>query len=176
MSRTLPRSSRRSALGLGLAVAFAGSGCSPSSAPTQSRSPKGRAGTTDQSVDAGSTTAAVPDADPDTALVAQVLDEVSQIHARVRANRRAHRPLTQRLSGLERLHARHAAELGGLVSVSATSAPAEKREARVLARLDAAEVRLQRRLVRASIAAESGALALLLAAMAAGIAQERTRL
>lgn len=176
MSRKLPRSSRRSALGLGLAVVVAGSGCSPSGAPTEPLPPKGRARTTDRSADGGTAAPAPGDSDPDTALVAQVLDEISQLHARVRANRGAHRPLAGRLRNIERLHARHAAELGGLVPVSATQMPAEKREKSVLPRLGAAEVRLQRRLVRDSIAAESGALALLLAAMAAGIAQERSRL
>lgn len=169
MSRTLPRSSRRSALGLGLAVVVAGSGCTPSNAPTGSLPPTAGTGATGRGADA------VADADPDTALVAQVLDEVSQIHARVQANRRAHRRLTQKLRRLERMHARHARELGGLIPVSA-AAPAEKRAGKVVARLGAAEVQLQRRLARASISAESGALALLLAAMAAAIAQERTRL
>ena len=46
----------------------------------------------------------------------------------------------------------------------------------MLERLAKAEEKLQATLVRGAVAADSGALALLLAAMAAGVAQESTRL
>ncbi|CAN5343462.1 hypothetical protein BH09ACT12_BH09ACT12_09750 [soil metagenome] len=108
--------------------------------------------------------------------MAQLAAELSRAHARVHANRRAHAPLRGSLRGLERLHARHAEELGGLITVAGAPVTAEKAQEQVLPRIERAEARLQRRLVRDSVAAQSGALALLLAAMAAGLAQERTRL
>ena len=114
-----------------------------------------------------------PTADPDTELVALVLTEISRAHAQVKANRRAHRPLAGQLRSLERLHARHADELGGLVEVPALTIAAEPKQERVLARLGRLENRLQQQLVRYSVEADSGALALLLASMAAGVAQER---
>ena len=177
MSRPRPstRTSRRAALGLGL-VALAGAGCSPeastseppSGTPSGRRTPGPRAGQDEPD--------ASPTADPDTELVALVLTEISRAHAQVRADRRAHRPLAGQLRGLERLHARHAAELGGLVEVPALTIRAEPRRDRVLPRLRRLENRLQQQLVRDCVDADSGALALLLASMAAGIAQERVLL
>lgn len=164
---------------MGLGVAVVTAGCSVSThqgTSDSSTAPTPRGGSTGGSP-AGSapdTTAPAAAPDADSALVAAVLDEVSAAHALVKADRRAHPSLARRLRGLERLHASHAAELGGLVAVS--GAAAEKRRARVLGRLADAEADLQRRLVDHSVAAESGALALLLAAMAAGVAQERDRL
>ncbi len=114
--------------------------------------------------------------DPDTELVAQLLSELSVVHERVRVNRLRHRSLAAPLRRLERLHAQHAVELGGLLPVSAGTVAAEKRKNRVLERLAKAEEKLQGTLVRGAIVADSGALALLLAAMAAGVAQESTRL
>lgn len=102
--------------------------------------------------------------------------DLSRAHARVRANRRAHPSLARGLRGLERLHARHAAELGGLVAVRPGSVTAERRPGQVIPRLARDEGALERRLVDDSVDADSGALALLLASMAAGLAQERTRL
>ena len=172
MSKPLPRTSRRAALGWGLAVALVGSGCSPATSPEDSDYPS--------PAPAGASGAggAVPPAvvDPDATLVTQMLQDLSLAHERVRVNRRAHRPLAGRLRRLERLHAQHAAELGGLVTVLTSSVTAEKRESKVLQRIATAEQGLQQRLMRASIVADSGALALLLAAMAAGVAQESTRL
>ncbi len=114
--------------------------------------------------------------DADTARVTRVLEEISRAHAQVRAERRAHRPLAARLRRLERLHAEHAAELGGLVSIDAATVRPQAQQDRVVAALSSAEAELGRRLVRESVAADSGALALLLAAMAAGIAQETAQL
>ncbi len=173
VSRPLRRTSRRAALGAGLTAGLGLTGtlgaCSTSSTPATPRpAPRATA--------SGSGAAATDrgNAEPDTALVASVLDAVSLVHAQVRANRRAHASLSVRLRGLERLHARHAAELGGLAVVTAPAA--ELRTSQVVAALASVEDRLQRRLVGACVDAESGALALLLASMAAGVAQERTRL
>jgi hypothetical protein len=180
--RPLPRSSRRSLLhgvvataglgGLATTSALGLSGCSaddPAPAPgtpvTSSTAGTNGPDGPDEAADAG---------DADTALVAQVVEELSQARARVLAQRRAHPPLADRLRPLERLHARHAAELGGLVDVPAVRA--ERRRGRVLARVADTEARLQERLVAHAVAADSGALALLVASMAAGVAQERARL
>lgn len=172
VSRPLPRSSRRAALGWGLAVAMTGSACSAGTAPVALGTPSPRPNRATRRSDPEQS----GDVDPDTLLVTQLLEDLSVAHERVRTNRRAHRPLAGRLRRLERLHAQHAIELGGLVTVAPGSVAAEKREGRVLARVSASEESLQRRLVRGSIVADSGALALLLAAMAAGVAQERARL
>ena len=72
--------------------------------------------------------------------------------------------------------ARHAAELGGLLTAAAVARRAERRRARVLPRITTVEDVLQQRVVDHAVAAESGALALLLAAMAAGLAQAREAL
>lgn len=150
------------------------SGCSSDSSPAEP-TPSSGGPTPPPESDADGGEPTLPTT-PDSELVAQVRDELSRARARVQANRRVHPSLAARLRTTERLHARHASKLGGLVPVEGTSATAEKRLATVLPRLGAAESGLERRLVRASVAAESGALALLLAAMAAGVAQERTRL
>ncbi|WP_323792148.1 hypothetical protein, partial [Nocardioides sp.] len=70
----------------------------------------------------------------------------------------------------------HASELGGLVTAATAAQQAERRRARVLPRITAVEAVLQQRLVDYAVAAESGALALLLASMAAGLAQAREAL
>ena len=177
MSRPLPRTSRRAALGVLLATAATGCALrgtsTPSPAPADSSEGTGRAAAAEET----KRTPLDPDsADPDSDLVALVVADLSDAHARVRANRRAHPPLADRLRGLERLHARHAAELGGLVTASAVARRAERRRARVLPRITTVEDVLQQRLVDHAVAAESGALALLLAAMAAGLAQAREAL
>lgn len=182
MSRPLLRTSRRAALAALLGVTATGCALTSTSesTPTSPSTTAGSAGSTSgeetkrtsagtPSVDAGS-------ADPDSELVALVVADLSDAHARVRANRRAHPALADRLRGLERLHARHARELGGLVSAPAPALRAERRRARVLPRIAAVEDVLQQRLVDHAVAAESGALALLLAAMAAGLAQAREEL
>jgi hypothetical protein len=110
--------------------------------------------------------------DPDSALVALVVRDLSLAHARVRADRRAHPPLADRLRRFERLHARHAAELGGLAPVRSSEVDAEPRRGRVVAGLAIAETRLQQRLADHAVAAGSGALALLVAQMAAAVSQE----
>ena len=149
----------------GLTVLGVG-GCTSPPEPSPGR-PAGRAGVPP---DARSTASE----DPDTALVALLAAEISRAHARVRANRLAHPELAPVLRRLERLHARHAAELGGLTEVNPLAA--EPRRGRVVPRIAAAETRLQRRLVADAVAAESGALALLVATMAAGLAQEQVLL
>lgn len=157
-------------------MALTGSGCSLVSTPDTPETPGGPDRPERDQATRTNGTEQTTDADPDTELVASLLQDLSLAHERVRVNRRAHRALAGPLRRLERLHAAHAAELGGLVAVAPGAVGAEKREKQVLGRIAAAEQALQRRLVRGSVNADSGALALLLAAMAAGLAQEGTRL
>lgn len=182
MSRPLPRTSRRAALAALLGATATGCALTTTSESTSpsSSSTAGRSGSTSgeetKRTSAGNPSVDPGSADPDSDLVALVVADLSDAHARVRANRRAHPALADRLRGLERLHARHARELGGLVSAPAPAQQAERRRARVLPRITAVEDVLQQRLVDHAVAAESGALALLLAAMAAGLAQARESL
>lgn len=173
MSNPLPRASRRTALGGSLAVVLGASGCSLLSdeddAPRSSSS-------TAPSPGAPAATQTVPGPDADVELVTDVLRQLSITHHVVLGNRRAHATLKQQLAPLERLHSAHARELGDLVQVTGRTADPTEAPAAALARVATAETRLQRRLVRAAVAAESGALARLLASMAAAVAQERTRL
>lgn len=182
MSRPRPRTSRRAALGALLGVTATGCALTSTSEPT-STSPGttadgagSTAGEETKRTPVGTESIAPGSADPDSDLVALVVADLSDAHARVRANRRAHPALADRLRGLERLHARHARELGGLVTAPAPARQAERRRGRVLPRITAVEDVLQQRLVDHAVAAESGALALLLAAMAAGLAQAREAL
>lgn len=179
MSRPTPRSSRRVVLGLALGVGAAvlgAAGCSSE----RSDGPEGSAGSGDPSArgkgastrEGAASAASTGGEDPDSALVALVVGDLSLAHARVRADRRAHPPLAEALRRFERLHARHAAELGGLVAVPAEAVAAEPRRRRVVADLTIAETRLQQRLADHAVAAGSGALALLLAQMAAAVSQE----
>lgn len=174
MPSPLPRATRRTALGGTLAAVLTASGCTLTSsdgddapAPTGSTAPSPGA-------PAATQTGAGTDADTD--LVAGVLQQLSIAHRVVRENRRTHPALNDRLRTLERLHATHARELGDLAPVTGRAADASESRAAALARVATAETRLQTRLVRAAGAAESGALAQLLASMAAAVAQERTQL
>ena len=183
MSQPLPRASRRTALGGTLAGALGLAGCAvgpgagggpaaPVTTTFGSRSDgspagPGAAGTTDPDAD--------PDADPDTALVEVVLRQLSTAHHVVRENRRANPALSERLRPIERLHAVHAAELGTLQALTTTVPDAGGRSA-VLKRVAGTEQQLERRLVRGSVEARSGALAQLLASMAAAVTQVRTAL
>lgn len=173
MPRPLPRTTRRTALGGSLAAVLGASGCSLLSGSDDARP---SAGATAPSPGAPGATETVPGPDVDADLVTDVLRQLSITHRVVHENRRAHASLRPALAPLERLHAAHADELGDLVPVVGRVADRAEAPAVALARVATAEDRLERRLVRAAIAAESGALAQLLASMAAAVAQERTLL
>lgn len=116
-----------------------------------------------------------PAAEADDALVDRVLTEISTALREVRRQRRSHPSLRRPLRSLQRLHTTHAKELGGPVEPR-RPAPRTRNPRQARAQVAATEERLQRRLERESRRAESGALALLLASMAAAVAQERSRL
>jgi hypothetical protein len=124
--------------------------------------------------DAGSTGTSdptVPAVDADSDLVAAVSEAIAGTSALATATGRAApalRPLTRRLVAL---HEAHLEELGGTADADPGVVKGSREVAR--ARLLRAEERLQRRLVEAALEAESGALAQVLASMAAAVAQQR---
>lgn len=150
------------------------SACSLASSDGDPAAPSGAVSPPKPGTLAATETVAGPDADA--ALVTDVLRQLSVAHRVVQQTRRAHPSLTARLRLLEQLHAAHADALGGLVSVIGRTADASEDAAVALARVASAENRLQRRLVRGAVAAESGSLAQLLASIAAAVAQQRTLL
>lgn len=117
-----------------------------------------------------------PAADDDAGLVAEVLAATALAHRTARANARQHPGLAPVLRRLEALHTAHADELGDLPATTGRVADPRESRARVLARVDRSEARLQRTLVGAARSAGSGALAQTFASMAAGVAQLRTTL
>lgn len=115
-----------------------------------------------------------PPADADSALVARVIGSLHTAAALAQATGTAAPDLAPTARRLTQLHERHARELGD------TSDPPRRsvkgKPARLLARLERTEQRLQKRLVSAAMDAESGALAQLFASMAAAVAQQRARI
>jgi hypothetical protein len=116
-----------------------------------------------------STGAPVPDdegaADPDTALVEEVVAGIGETAAMVAATRRRHRDLRGPLRLFVHLHTAHLEALEA-------PAPAPLLDGRPgLDQVRRAEKRLQGQLADAAVRAESGALARLLASMAAAVAQ-----
>jgi len=152
------------AIGGALAGAIGAGGCSlDSSVPPQP--------------DASSATISTPPPlNVDADLVDEVLRQISVAHQTVRESIRLHRDLRTTLKPLELLHRAHARELGDLPAATGSLGSANESAPQVLSRVGAAEVLLQRQLVRGATSAESGALALLLASMAAAVAQERATL
>lgn len=130
---------------------------------------------TPTSAPTGATTAPTTTAtDPDAALVDAVLVALATAHRTARENARLHPGLRARLQPLEALHRRHARELGELPRTTGVVAARQDSREQALARVDDAEDELDRGLQRAAVQADSGALALLLASMAASLAQHRS--
>lgn len=151
------RASRRAVLG-GAAggVALLATGCG-----TQDGSP----------AEAGAEETTAPAVDADSELVTDVVGHISAALALATATAKAVpalRPLGKQLAAL---HRSHLDELGQSGEGDAGRVKGTADAARV--RLLHSEEQLQQRLVRAAIAAESGALAQVFAAMAAAIAQQR---
>jgi hypothetical protein len=116
------------------------------------------------------TPAPTPTEDPDAALVDRVLVELGEVSALVAAATRF-APLRASMRTLGELHAAHRDALdGGPVTGRSPAAFAGAAEA--LRRVRAREQQTQRRLAGWAVAAESGALARLLASMSAGVAQQ----
>jgi hypothetical protein len=143
-----PVTSRRTALGGALAGMVAVTGCDGEPSPV---------GTPRAETPA-------PPVDADAELVDQVAERIAEASAVVAAARQRSPRLRRSLRPLQRLHAEHLAVL---------DARAEPADTQPVARdVRAAETTLQRQLTDAAVRAESGALAKLLASMAAAIAQQ----
>jgi hypothetical protein len=113
--------------------------------------------------------------DPDAALLGQVLAELGEVSGLVAAASRL-APLRAPMRALGELHAAHLAALAGRPATGRSPAPAFDGPGEALGRVRARELQAQRRLAAWSVAAESGALARLLASMSAGVAQHLAQL
>jgi hypothetical protein len=163
---------RRTTLG-GALLGLTSAGCSLD----RPQDPAGRAaGTPTGSASAQAGRDGETGQDPDAALVDDVLAELRSLGDLTVAVARRFPRLRPEAAALTDLHRAHREALGDEVAAG-TGGPGP----RSLRRLDAgaarrllraSEVRAQRRLVDAALAAESGALARLLASMSAGIAQQ----
>ncbi len=112
------------------------------------------------------------DPDPDAGLVEGVLAELVELTALTTVVARRFPPLRGPTRGLVRLHVAHREALGDEVAATSHDGAFRLPDAvAALALLRTRELRAQRRLVDSSVAAESGSLARLLSAMAAGVAQ-----
>lgn len=143
----------------------------PTSTPTSSRTgaPEVAETTTGAAVDPE------PD-DPDAALVESTLLAVSTAHHEARSASRAFPALADALDPLVRLHRAQAGELGGLRPPARRPPDRAASQAKARRRVARSEADLQATLVAAATDADSGALARLLASMAAAVAQHRERL
>lgn len=147
-------------LGLGT-IALLGNGCDAATEPTGNGAPRQEVTPTAKSVDV------------DSDLVDRMTREIAAAAAVVAAVRRAAPSLRRVAKDLQRLHAAHLDELGW--SGRPPQVPAVSRE-RAADRLGRAEADLRAALTDGCIEAHSGALAQLLAAMAAAIAQRQVAL
>ncbi|WP_167736667.1 hypothetical protein [Nocardioides sp. 1609] len=114
------------------------------------------------------------DVDTDSALVEEALLALSVAHRTAQANARAHPPLADALAPLVRLHRAHAGELGGPRPTSGRVAVGRGSVQRARRRVALAEETLEQALAGLAVQADSGALARLLASMAASVAQHRS--
>ncbi len=119
----------------------------------------------------GTVSPTAPAVDADSDLVASVLDAVTAAAALATAVGTTVPALAGVATRVARLHEAHATELGGAGAADAPAVPEGR--AAALRRLTEAEARLQDRLVSAAGEARSGALAQVLASMAAAVAQQR---
>ncbi len=112
--------------------------------------------------------------DPDAALVDDARAALSAAHRTAQGTARSHPRLAGELTPLARLHRGHVDELGGLLPDAGRPGPRGESDGRARRRVLAVEDDLQQTLVTAAVQADSGALAQLLASMAAAVAQHRS--
>ena len=110
-------------------------------------------------------------ADPDSALVDDVVGELTDLAGLVASVATAYPRLAPALKPFRQLHAAHLEVLGGDAPTASADAGSLPRPSRALQEVRLREQRSQRRLVDASVAARSGDLARVLACMSAGAAQ-----
>lgn len=167
---------RRAALGGTLATLAAVSGCDlaqPMDQPVgRSGGASGDASLTPSGEVAGAPSGEVstPPEDPDAALVDEVLADLGELAALVAAAA-TFAPLRAPMRSLAALHAAHLEALDGDTVAGKSPGIGLSGPAEALRRVRAAEQQAQRRLADRSVAAESGALARLLASMSAAVAQ-----
>ncbi|HTW13531.1 MAG TPA: hypothetical protein VMF51_00310 [Nocardioides sp.] len=157
MPRRQPSVTRRTTVGVALLGLAAVAGCDlddldPRSDPTSPTDPDSSA----------------PPEDADTTLVAGVVVDLTGLLATVRA---VPRPERAAFRPLARLHRQHLLALGADEAVTAASPSVPASEPVAAAEAVRQERRLQGRLATAAVAAQSGELARLLAAMSAAVAQ-----
>jgi hypothetical protein len=109
--------------------------------------------------------------DADAALVDRARTRITSADTVLQELVRQHPRLRRELRPLRELHAAHAEVLGGFMERATVSGPFDLPQDRTLVRRT--ETELQQHLTLAAVRAESGALAKLLASMAAGIAQRQ---
>ena len=163
---------RRAALGGALASLAAVSACDLAEPVDQ---PIGGSGDTSlspsgEAAGAPSGEASTPPEDPDTALVDEVLTDLGELAALVAAGARF-APLREPMRALAALHAAHVEALDGEPVAGRSPGVRFAGPAEALRQVRAGEQQAQQRLADWSVAAESGALARLLASMSAGVAQ-----
>jgi hypothetical protein len=142
-----PVTSRRTALGGALAGLVAVTGCDGDT----------------RSSDAPRTEPTAPPADADAELVDEVGERITKAWEAVSSARKQSPELRRSLRPLQRLHEEH------LSVLDIATGPASQAVTRDV---QAAETTLQRQLTDAAVRAESGALAKVLASMAAAVAQQ----
>lgn len=121
--------------------------------------------------DTGGTPGVSASADPDAALVDDVVGELTDLAGLVASVASAYPRLAPVLKPFRELHAAHLEVLGGDAPAASADAGSLPGAARALEEVRLREQRSQRRLVDASVAARSGDLARVLACMSAGAAQ-----
>lgn len=146
-----PATTRRTAVALGVAGLVSLAACDGDDSP----SPAPRASTS---------------GDPDQALVERVLSDLEAASRLAGAVAAAFPRLARPMRSLRRVHDAHIAALGGERPTGHGAAHGDA--AAALGRVRRREQRLQRRLVDASVSAESGRLARLLASMSAATSQQ----
>lgn len=163
LTRSTP-ATRRTALGLGVAgiTAATASACT-------SDGPSGGPSGGSRSTGPGTPTA--PPAAGDELLVEEVVARIGATAALVGGALDGFPGLVPQRRALARLHAAHLAALDASPTEGGAPAPAPRTRAEALRLVRRRESALQRFLVGASVAAESGALARLLASMSAAVAQ-----
>lgn len=130
--------------------------------------------TADTSPSGGETDNSEPAQDTDAALVDRVFDELQELIELVAVERSKYPRLDPALTSLVDLHSAHLKALGGETVTAWTDKHHTQGPASALTLISSREIRAQRRLADWSVRASSGALARLLAAMSAAVAQQLT--
>jgi hypothetical protein len=163
---------RRAALGGALATLAAVSACDLAQPADPAGDASGAASPTPSGEAAGapSGNGSASAEDPDAALVDEVLADLGELAALVAAGSRF-APLRAPMRALAALHAAHLEALDGEPAGQQSPGVRFAGPAEALRQVRVREQQAQRRLADWSVAAESGALARLLASMSAGVAQ-----